>query len=94
MSQTRGEGRSPAERSQGVIVPAAVRRAEADARKAEEAAWAARSSPVETRVATCTQTEERRTGTWSCTAPPHPEQPDAHYFECTRPSVGIEVRPG
>lgn len=48
MSNTRGEGRSSAEKSQRVVVPYAERKAARERRLAEEAAWAAQSGPVTT----------------------------------------------
>lgn len=48
MSQTRGEGRSPSEKSGRVITTIDERRRRKEAREAEERAWAEQSGPVTT----------------------------------------------
>lgn len=46
MTRTRGEGRSPAEKTQGVFTTAEYRKTQKARQKAEEEAWAAQSGPV------------------------------------------------
>jgi hypothetical protein len=47
--KTRGEGRAAGEKGSRVVVPANARRQRRATEFAEEAAWAARSGPVEVR---------------------------------------------
>lgn len=49
MSKSRGEGRAASEKQQRVVTPAEVRTAQRERRKAEEAEWAAKNSPVVTK---------------------------------------------
>lgn len=46
MSKTKGEGRTPSEKSQKILTPYEVRKRELAKRQQEEKEWASRSGPV------------------------------------------------